>query len=194
MLLTSLQDSRFNREIDVKTGYKTRSILSMPIKDTEGHVIGVAQAVNKLGEKEEPFDERDEKVFASFLAFCGIGIRNAQLYERSVLENRRNQLLLDLARLIFEEQRDVATLIHKIMMHTQSLLRCERCQVLLIDDESSVSIIIIILTFIDRKSPLIRFRTLFSTSFILLILHFYTYYYSLHTPYTFLLSLNYYVS
>ncbi|CAD5116850.1 DgyrCDS5694 [Dimorphilus gyrociliatus] len=131
------EDSRFNREIDVKTGYKTRSILSMPIKDTEGHVIGVAQAVNKLGVKEEPFGERDEKVFASFLAFCGIGIRNAQLYERSVLENRRNQLLLDLARFIFEEQRDVATLIHKIMMHTQSLLRCERCQVLLIDDESS---------------------------------------------------------
>ena len=32
------------------------------------------------------------QVFASYLAFCGIGLRNAQLYERSLLENRRNQV------------------------------------------------------------------------------------------------------
>ena len=44
------------------------------------------------------------------------------------------QLLLDLARVIFEEQSNVATLIHKIMMHTQSLLQCERCQVILIEE------------------------------------------------------------
>ena len=33
----------------------------------------------------------------------------------------------------------MAKLIHKIMMHTQSLLRCERCQVLLVDDTTKVS-------------------------------------------------------
>ncbi|PVD37899.1 hypothetical protein C0Q70_00501 [Pomacea canaliculata] len=130
------QDPRFNSEIDVKMGYKTRSILSMPIKDSEGEVIGVAQAINKISVKDEPFDEHDEKVFASYLAFCGIGLKNAQLYGRSLLENRRNQVLLDLASVIFEEQSNVANLIHKIMMHTQSLLQCQRCQVLLVDDAS----------------------------------------------------------
>ncbi|KAL8571841.1 Dual 3',5'-cyclic-AMP and -GMP phosphodiesterase 11 [Nucella lapillus] len=127
-------DPRFNREVDVKMGYKTRSILSMPIKDHEDQVIGVAQAINKISVKNEPFDEHDEKVFASYLAFCGIGLKNAQLYGRSLLENRRNQVLLDLARVIFEEQSNVANLIYKIMMHTQSLLQCQRCQVLLVDD------------------------------------------------------------
>ena len=43
-------------------GYKTRSILSMPIKDNDGEVIGVAQAINKISVKDEPFDEHDEKV------------------------------------------------------------------------------------------------------------------------------------
>jgi len=57
-----LQDPRFNDEIDLKMGYKTRSILSMPIKDCSGRVIGVAQAVNKISIHKEPFDERDEKV------------------------------------------------------------------------------------------------------------------------------------
>lgn len=130
------QDPRFNSEVDLKTGYKTHSILSMAIKDQNGEVIGVAQTVNKFGGKDEPFDEKDEKVFASYLAFCGIGLKNAQQYEKSLLENRRNQVLLDLVRVIFEEQHTVAILIKKIMMHTQSLLKCEVCQVLLVKENS----------------------------------------------------------
>lgn len=37
------QDERFNHDIDQQTGYKTRSLLCMPIKDINGEVIGVAQ-------------------------------------------------------------------------------------------------------------------------------------------------------
>lgn len=41
------EDPRFNSEIDQKTGYKTKNILSMPICNYEGDVIGVAQIINK---------------------------------------------------------------------------------------------------------------------------------------------------
>lgn len=40
-------DPRFNGEIDQKTGYKTNAMLSMPICNYEGDVIGVAQIINK---------------------------------------------------------------------------------------------------------------------------------------------------
>lgn len=40
-------DPRFNSEIDQKTGYKTNLMLSMPICNYEGDVIGVAQIINK---------------------------------------------------------------------------------------------------------------------------------------------------
>lgn len=40
-------DPRFNCEIDLKTGYKTNNILSLPICNYEGEVIGVAQIINK---------------------------------------------------------------------------------------------------------------------------------------------------
>ena len=53
---------RFNKDVDLKTGYKTRSILCMPIKDFNGEVIGVAQAINKSSIRDEPFNEHDEKV------------------------------------------------------------------------------------------------------------------------------------
>ena len=44
-------DPRFNCEIDIKTGYKTHVILSMPICNYEGDVIGVAQIINKTNGK-----------------------------------------------------------------------------------------------------------------------------------------------
>lgn len=86
-----LQDARFNNEIDLKTGYKTNSILCMPICNYEGEVIGVAQIINKTNECNE-FSPHDVEVFQRYLTFCGIGIQNAQLFEISVLEYKRNQV------------------------------------------------------------------------------------------------------
>lgn len=69
------------------------------------------------------------KVFASYLQFCGIGLRNAQLYEKSQLEVKRNQVLLDLARMIFEEQSTIEHMVFRILTHMQSLIQCQRVQV-----------------------------------------------------------------
>ncbi|KAG8237832.1 hypothetical protein J437_LFUL002441 [Ladona fulva] len=126
------EDSRFNPEMDEKTGYETRTILCMPICNREDEVIGVAQIINKADGTEE-FTERDVEVFRRYLAFCGIGIQNAQLFEMSVLEYRRNQILLHLARNIFEEQNNLECLVTKIMREARDLLRCEKCAVFLLD-------------------------------------------------------------
>lgn len=130
------RDSRFDRTVDRKTGYTTRSMLCMPIFDNEGEVLGVAQVINKNGTGGDAFDRNDETVFAQYLQFCGMGLRNAQLYERSELENKRNQVLLDLARMVFEEQSTIEHVVYRIMTHTRSLLECERCQVLLVDEST----------------------------------------------------------
>ncbi|XP_018336925.1 cGMP-specific 3',5'-cyclic phosphodiesterase isoform X2 [Agrilus planipennis] len=125
-------DPRFNSEIDLKTGYKTNLILCMPICNYEGQVIGVAQIINKVDETLE-FSPRDVEVFQRYLTFCGIGIQNAQLFEVSVMEYRRNQILLNLARSIFEEQNNLECLVTKIMREAQDLLKCDRCAVYLLD-------------------------------------------------------------
>ncbi|XP_037079257.1 dual 3',5'-cyclic-AMP and -GMP phosphodiesterase 11-like isoform X2 [Pollicipes pollicipes] len=126
------QDPRFNQDVDASTGYRTHSLLCMPIKDSSGEVLGVAQAVNKQGGSR--FSAADEEVFASYLQFCGIGLRNAQLYERSQLENKRNEVLLDLARIIFEEQSTIERVVQRILLHALSFLQCQRCQVMLVDE------------------------------------------------------------
>jgi transcriptional regulator with GAF, ATPase, and Fis domain len=40
------QDARFDPTIDEQTGYETRSVLAVPVKDTAGEVIGVLQLLN----------------------------------------------------------------------------------------------------------------------------------------------------
>nr|XP_029715287.1 dual 3',5'-cyclic-AMP and -GMP phosphodiesterase 11-like isoform X3 [Aedes albopictus]XP_029715288.1 dual 3',5'-cyclic-AMP and -GMP phosphodiesterase 11-like isoform X3 [Aedes albopictus] len=131
------QDERFNREIDVQTGYRTKALLCMPIKDGSGDVVGVAQVINKHGD--QCFTAADEKVFSSYLQFCGIGLRNAQLYEKSQLEVKRNQVLLDLARMIFEEQSTIEHMVFRILTHMQSLIQCQRVQILLVHEASKGS-------------------------------------------------------
>ncbi|KAL3863382.1 hypothetical protein ACJMK2_005139, partial [Sinanodonta woodiana] len=75
-------------------------------------------------------------VFRQYLMFCGIGLTNAQLFELSVQEYKRNKLLLQLAKGVFEEQSNLEKLVQKIMLESQDLLKCERCSVYLVDNTS----------------------------------------------------------
>lgn len=70
------------------------------------------------------------------------GIQNAQLFENSVLEYKRNQILLNLARSIFEEQNNLECLVTKIMKEAKELLKCERCAVFLVDLECCEAVMI----------------------------------------------------
>uniref|UniRef100_A0A8C8YY08 Phosphodiesterase n=1 Tax=Prolemur simus TaxID=1328070 RepID=A0A8C8YY08_PROSS len=133
------QDRRFNDEIDKLTGYKTKSLLCMPIRSSDGEIIGVAQAINKIPEG-APFTEDDEKVMQMYLPFCGIAISNAQLFAASRKEYERSRALLEVVNDLFEEQTDLEKIVKKIMHRAQTLLKCERCSVLLLEDiESPVS-------------------------------------------------------
>lgn len=64
IVTANAQDPRFNKDIDKKTGYRTKNILSMPILDNEGGVVGVAQIVNKMSSDHNSFTSADEEVDA----------------------------------------------------------------------------------------------------------------------------------
>jgi putative ABC transport system ATP-binding protein len=63
-------DPRFNRDVDRETGFRTRSILSLPVKNLEGEVFAVAQLLNR--KDGQPFDQEDEQRFASFIQSIGV--------------------------------------------------------------------------------------------------------------------------
>uniref|UniRef100_UPI00358F5CDF cGMP-specific 3',5'-cyclic phosphodiesterase isoform X2 n=1 Tax=Myxine glutinosa TaxID=7769 RepID=UPI00358F5CDF len=111
------KDRRFNVEVDLMTGYKTQSVLCLPLKDYKGEIVGVAQAINKKGDNGGQFTAKDETDFSAYLAFCGIVLHNAKLYEKSLMENKHNQILLELASLVCEEQRSLSQLSFSDVFH-----------------------------------------------------------------------------
>ncbi|MCQ2739144.1 MAG: HD-GYP domain-containing protein [bacterium] len=86
------KDERFNPDIDKKTGYRTKTILCMPIKNFNQEIIGVFQVLNKF---DETFSIDDEDLLIAIASSAGISLENAQLFEkqRKLLEEQR--LLFD---------------------------------------------------------------------------------------------------
>ncbi len=54
----------FDPATDRRTGYRTRNILCVPLRDAGGQVIAVAQVLNKQGA--DAFDDEDERELADF--------------------------------------------------------------------------------------------------------------------------------
>ncbi|CAF2588939.1 unnamed protein product [Rotaria sp. Silwood2] len=104
----------------------------MPILNRDNVVIGVAQIINKKTGTHE-FTTKDIDVFRNYLTFCGLGLSNAQLFELSIQEYKKNQLLLNLARNLFREQNELERLVHKITIESQGLMQCARCCVYILD-------------------------------------------------------------
>ena len=71
-------DDRFNKEIDIQTGYKTSTILCMPIKNLKQEIIGAFQVLNKLNGE---FNEEDEDLLVAIGSSAGIALENAQLFK-----------------------------------------------------------------------------------------------------------------
>ncbi|MDM8539869.1 adenylate/guanylate cyclase domain-containing protein [Desulfococcaceae bacterium HSG9] len=85
-------DDRFNPGFDKKTGYRTRSILCMPVKNKSGKTIGVTQVLNKHG---GPFSNIDERRLKAFSAQASIALENAKLFEDILDMRNYNESMLE---------------------------------------------------------------------------------------------------
>jgi HD-GYP domain-containing protein (c-di-GMP phosphodiesterase class II) len=71
-------DQRFNRAIDEKTGFTTRSLLTVPVRNAEGKVLGAFQVINK---ESGDFSEGDREFMEGMAAEASVTIENFQLFE-----------------------------------------------------------------------------------------------------------------
>ena len=75
-------DPDFNRDVDIKTGYKTNSVLVLPVADINGNFIGALQLINKTGDK--GFDAvEDSKKLSLAALVCGIALESETFLEES---------------------------------------------------------------------------------------------------------------
>jgi putative ABC transport system ATP-binding protein len=63
-------DPDFHGDIDVRTGYRTKSLLCVPIRNRQGSVFAVVQVINRIGA--ECFDAADERRLGEFANSIGV--------------------------------------------------------------------------------------------------------------------------
>jgi putative ABC transport system ATP-binding protein len=63
-------DARFNQAVDAETGFRTRSVLCLPLRDRAGDVFAVTQLLNRRDGL--PFDAADERRYADFAASLSV--------------------------------------------------------------------------------------------------------------------------
>ena len=85
-------DPRFNAEVDRRTGYRTRNILCVPIRNKQGKVIGVTQALNK---QTGDFDVEDQRLLEGLSTQAAAALENARLFERVERQQREEAMLLE---------------------------------------------------------------------------------------------------
>ncbi len=86
-------DPRFNREVDKLTGYRTRSMVCVPLVYRD-RVVGVAQGINKAGGG--AFCADDLEIFSLLGAQAAVAIVNARLH-RDALDKQRLEFDMELA-------------------------------------------------------------------------------------------------
>ncbi|MFA4969909.1 MAG: GAF domain-containing protein [Sulfuritalea sp.] len=122
-------DPRFNQEFDRHTGYHTRNILCVPIRNKRREVIGVTQVLNK---RSGEFDAEDQRLLEGLSLQASAALENARLFEKVERQQREEATLLEVSASIVSEIH-LDPLLMKIMAAATSLLDADRGTLFLYD-------------------------------------------------------------
>lgn len=122
-------DRRFNRDMDRQTGYRTRNILCVPIRNRKHEVIGITQALNK---RRGDFDAEDEQLLEALSHQAASALENARIFEKVERAQREEALLLEVVSSIASEI-FLEPLLQRIIDAATLLLEADRGSLFLYD-------------------------------------------------------------
>ncbi|OHT17691.1 3'5'-cyclic nucleotide phosphodiesterase family protein [Tritrichomonas foetus] len=125
----------FDSSTDLETGYRTRSILSVPIFNNKGDVIGVTEMVNK--QSGSTFSREDENMIQIFNVFCGISLVNARLYRESVDMSSQLRSFFDVA-FSLSQSESIQRILTDIIHNARIAIDAESASLFLVDPNQQV--------------------------------------------------------
>ena len=115
-------DERFNRDIDQKTNFTTKSILCAPIKTARGDIIGVVQTLNK---RTGDFSHEDLDLLAAMAMQASVALQSSQFIERMKKNRQQEMEFLDLVADITSSL-DLSVLLRRVMSEATRMLKADR--------------------------------------------------------------------
>ena len=87
------KDKRFFSGFDLRTGFQTKTMLCMPMRDRNKKVIGVFQILNK---RQGTFDKDDEQFLEAFSLHAALAIETARLHQ-AIVEKEKMEKEIEIA-------------------------------------------------------------------------------------------------
>ncbi|MEO5336921.1 MAG: GAF domain-containing protein [Magnetospirillum sp. WYHS-4] len=126
-------DERFNRSVDEQTGFRTKTILCVPVRTVKGEVIGVTQALNK---RSGPFTEDDLKLLEAMTTQAAIALQSTQFVEKMKKSRVQELEFLNVVSDVTSEI-DLGALLQKVMSEATRMLKAERSTLFLSDEKTN---------------------------------------------------------
>lgn len=125
-------DQRFSDATDQQTGYRTRNILCMPVMNSHGKVVAIAQLLNKIGTL--PFSTEDEARFARFAPSIGVLLESCQSFYLAA-RNQKGVAALLKAISSMEQSLNLAVTLQSVMAAARGLMQADRSTLWLLNDQ-----------------------------------------------------------
>ncbi len=84
-------DERFNPDVDKQTGFRTRNILSVPLRNHENKLVGVLQVLNK--KTPDGFTDYDVSLAETLGAQAGVALQRARLIEHYLAKQKMERAM-----------------------------------------------------------------------------------------------------
>ncbi|MCK4577151.1 MAG: GAF domain-containing protein, partial [Candidatus Marinimicrobia bacterium] len=127
------KDRRFYKNVDIKTGFRTKSILCAPFYSASGEKIGVSQLLNKLSGE---FDEKDLDLLMMITQQAAIAIQNHLVMEEVEVFRKQELDFLEVVSQISSEL-ELEPLLQKIITTVTQMLEAERSSLFINDEKAN---------------------------------------------------------
>lgn len=125
------EDPLFDSTTDLETSYRTRSLLSVPIRTDHFKTIGVIQLLNRNDGK--PFSKQDVEYAKIFSHLCGLVLKSSKRYEK--LKRRSNQVksLIKVGEVMRESHDSIRNKINDTLKTAKEIMECENYSLFIVD-------------------------------------------------------------
>ena len=127
------KDERFNKAVDVRTGFRTKSILCAPLRTVNGEEIGVSQILNKI---DGEFEQDDLDMLEAMTEQAAIAIQGNIIVEQIEAARKQELEFLDVVSQVSSEL-ELTPLLQKIITTISTMLDCERATLFINDEKTN---------------------------------------------------------
>jgi GAF domain-containing protein len=128
------EDVRFDRRVDAESGYRTASLLTVPIFNNGGEITGVTEMMNKAGGV--GFDSEDVRMMKAFNVFCGTSLDNAKLYQASTELTKQLRTFMELSNTLTAEA-TTDQILTQILENARAIISANRASLFLFNNDAN---------------------------------------------------------